>query len=180
MKDVNEMKVIFLAVVASAMIIQGFSLPFFSGKCTLKNKYYDEYLYASIVENDGSRRRVYTWIEDATWIPDEDCYFHIDAEYGGTYSIKNKKHDEYLYPFYDNTNKRPVYTWIPLPRSKFAEGSWKIEPVDNAFTIKNVVYNEFLYAAAEKYSSDRREIYTSGSTDTSSHWIITCDSSEGK
>lgn len=174
------MKLIIVVVTVLAMIVEVFSLPVFNGKCTLKNKYYDEYFYAADIKSDEKRRHVFTWIPDK--VVSKESYWSIEPEYGGTFTIKNWKNDEYLYPNYNaDSGKRPVYTWIPLPREKFAETSWKIEPVENnsAFTIKNVVYKDFLYASDSKYNENRRSIYTGSSKDSSSYWIITCDTSEG-
>lgn len=172
------MKLILFALAVLAMISQVFSVPFFGGQCTLKSKYYDEYLYAADIDNDGSRRPVFTWIPDKGVY--KESYFLIEPEYGDTFTIKNEKNDEYLYPYY--AGKHIVYTWIPRPIKKFDEGSWKIEPIDseNTFTIKNVAYGAFLYAAEEKHDESRRDVYASVNTDSSSNWIITCDSSEGR
>lgn len=176
------MKLFFVTLVVQALIVQGISLRFFGGKCTIKNKFHDEYLYAAEVENDGSRREVFTWIDDKE--VDLDGYFFIESDYSHTFTIKNKKHDEYLYTFYipsGNGNRR-VYTWIPLPRDKFPECSWKIEPLDsrNTYTISNFVFNEFLCASVEKYDPSRRLVHTRPTTDSSCSWIITCDSKESK
>lgn len=171
---------IFFTAAISVMIMQGFSLPFFGGKCSLKNKGYDEYLYASTHTNDEKRRHVFTFIADKKL--KEKSYFLIDSDIGGTFSIRNKLTDEYLYPNYDKSLTHPVYTWIPH-EGKFNEANWKIEPLDEStFTIKNVAYNEYLSAADAKFDSSRRRVHTQGNKDSKSQWVITCDSivTEGK
>lgn len=94
--------------------------------------------------------------------------------------IFNRHYDkEYMYAVVDrialDENRRFVYSWIPGGRDK--QGEWEFATKDNGktFLIRNVLYNEYLYAAANDfaYDSSRRRTFTwRPGTDDGCEWIV--------
>lgn len=86
--------------------------------------------------------------------------------WGDKVALYNKKHNEYLYAYYDamvysDGSRRPVYTWRPGGSAE-KEGFWKFDSTDGGktFSIKNTNFNEYLYAAVSKYDSNLRNTAT--------------------
>ncbi|XP_044739555.1 uncharacterized protein LOC123300942 [Chrysoperla carnea] len=102
---------------------------------------------------------------------------------GDKCKLKNHRWDQYLYAdgnhFY-GSNRRHVFTWQNgKPESVMdAESQWKFETRDqgDSFTIKNVGWNEYLYAASNPFAfdKDRRSVFTWGTQESvlQSYWKI--------
>jgi hypothetical protein len=87
---------------------------------------------------------------------------------------------EYLYPVseggaYDK-NRRHVYTWVPGGRD--STGNWEFTTQDDGktFLIRNIQFNEYMYAAIDKYKYDssRRRVFTwrPGTFDDDCKWKV--------
>lgn len=138
-------------------------------KCMLKNKKWDEYLYAAAndLAFDYERRRVFTWRPGDS--PGRDGHWLFESEDGVTFRIKNMYYHEYLYAAYDNiaydSIRRRVFTWRP----GYREGSWKIKPMDNGryITLLSTEYNEYLYPDGMYiFNGRRRNVFTYRRHDT--------------
>ncbi|OAB79342.1 hypothetical protein WSTR_05300 [Wolbachia endosymbiont of Laodelphax striatellus] len=102
-----------------------------------------------------------------------------NAVFASEVCIKNIDHNEYLYAassyFNYDDNRRKVFTWIPRDE-KSDKFKWKIEPYGNDYSIMNVEFNEYLYAASNdlNYDNNRRRVFTwiPGTKDSQSVWKI--------
>src|SRR5699024_12754394 len=81
--------------------------------CRIRNKYWNEYLYADERTYDSKQRYVFSWIPKGT--RDEDVWAFRTVANGETFTIVNKHHNEYLYSLEDeyNSERRYAFTWIP-------------------------------------------------------------------
>ncbi|MFT4327658.1 MAG: ankyrin repeat domain-containing protein [Wolbachia pipientis] len=93
--------------------------------------------------------------------------------------IKNLYQNEYLYAdssgFNYDDKRRRVFTWIPGDK-KDGKFKWKIEPYGDGYSIMNVEFNEYLYAAIDDFNfdKDRRKAFTwiPGGKDEQSLWRL--------
>ncbi len=102
-----------------------------------------------------------------------------NAVFSSKVCIKNLYQNEYLYAASSDFNyddkRRRVFTWIPGDK-KDGELKWKIEPYGDSYSIMNVEFNEYLYAASDdlNYDKDRRRVFTwvPGGKDEQSLWRV--------
>ncbi|XP_044734787.1 uncharacterized protein LOC123297258 isoform X2 [Chrysoperla carnea] len=158
-------------------------------KCKLKNRNWDQYIYADgAIDYDSERRRVFSWqvgTPQGIMEPESQWKFETDDE-GESFMLKNVRWNEYLYAAsdyfnYDN-NRRQVFTW--RPGTQVLQGSWKITPTDNGnyVTIQNINHNkEYLYVdGALTWNKLRRRVFTwrlgtpTGVMFRESEWQLAC------
>ncbi|XP_037032081.1 uncharacterized protein LOC119071308 [Bradysia coprophila] len=153
--------------------------------CTIINRKWSEYLYPVQGANyDCERRQIFTWIPGGC---DSQCNWKIERS-GNKFRLKSLHFDEYLYAVVDSMKydkqRRNTFSWIPRSACDNDQCYWKIELLSDDcskyVTIKNVAYNEYLYAAdGLNYDKDRRRVFTwtdhyNVANDQASHWEIKC------
>ncbi|WP_264705646.1 ankyrin repeat domain-containing protein [Wolbachia endosymbiont (group A) of Gymnosoma rotundatum] len=102
-----------------------------------------------------------------------------NAVFSSKVCIKNLYQNEYLYAASSDFNyddeRRRVFTWIPVDK-KDGKFKWKIEPYGDGYSIMNVEFNEYLYAAIDDFNfdKDRRKAFTwiPGGKDEQSLWRL--------
>lgn len=164
-------------------------------ECLIKNRRYPEYLYPANIHYDSERRHVFTYIPE--WEgPLHAWRFEFtprNKESDGQYKIKSVLKDEYLYAGWDqikyDEDRRHIFTWMPKTTCE-TQCYWDVQLVrqglnaeENYYTIRNIHYGEYLYAAAGNYNYDesRRHVFTwkfdpthNVQTDHTSQWLIKC------
>jgi len=79
--------------------------------------------------------------------------------WGDKVALYTKRYNEYLYPYYQaeefkDGTRRWVYTWRHQSSAEH-EGYWEFDSPDGkTFSMKNVHFDEFLYAVNTKYDRD--------------------------
>lgn len=161
--------------------------------CTIKNRQFSEYFFASGGDFDDKRRLAFSWTTGTT---DSECFWNLvsfDRSKGSKYKIKSGRYDEYLYAANDDLKydekRRHVFTWKPktlcdeqcywdIQRVKQEEGATEIY-----FTLRSTHFDEYLHAADGLYEivAERRYIFTwkndtdhDVQNDHRNHWIIKC------
>lgn len=152
-----------------------------------KNIYFGEYIYPSGDTKDVDRRYVFTWKPKEL---EYDAHWTLEPiENGDYFQIKSVKYQEHLYAadkyFEYNKDRRRPFTWISgstkeILRNFVAKKFWRIEPStdDDKFYIKNMEYEEYLYAADSfpgNQDGHRRRVFTwqpGGRLGTKSLWKI--------
>lgn len=93
--------------------------------------------------------------------------------------LLNKYHmNEYLYPVYDNeadSDRRKVFTWLPGGRDVVGNWRFTTENDGKSFFIKNVEFDEYLYAGDDTLAEDasRRNVFTWRNETSDEHeWIV--------
>lgn len=155
-------------------------------KCTIFNRKYAEFIYPIDGMNlDSERRNI------ASWIPgwkDEQCYWKLEKySTNNAYKIKSLTFDEYFYSLdtKEHTDTRPALTWKPKTTCE-SQCYWDLSLVDEKnnkyFLIRNTEFDEYLFASADTFDSDRRMVYTRKNiawfdvhNDEAAHWAIHCE-----
>ncbi|HLP34502.1 MAG TPA: hypothetical protein VK133_00715 [Amoebophilaceae bacterium] len=158
-------------------------------KCTIRNMYWNEYLYVpdSIVFAYYIRRTPFTW-RYSTWGPSfsgTDGIWKFEAKDNAKFfAIAGS--NGYLYPgssgyAYDGDRRRVFSESIDdIESGRKDSRYWTLEPVDDKFKIKNTfdrISGEYLYAAEHSpYDSQRRRVLTwiPGDAEDDANWEIKC------
>jgi len=167
------------------------NLVFKSSKCLLKNKRYNEYLYAVAGYIDVDRRRVLSWTP-GTYDQQSYWLFKLSTDGGESgeayFTIKSVYANEWFYAIdesyglYDE-RRRLVATWRPGTIDGIDQFSWNFIPVNNGeyFLIKSKKYGEYFYADANDFfNSERRFVFTwrkgfpEGNHYEESQWSVIC------
>lgn len=159
-----------------------------NGICQIKNKRYNEYLYASndAFSYDSINRAVFTWVPEEPvsqgfWI------FEPTNDFSGKFRIKNTVHDDYLIPpddvgFTDDTyykvrNRLDSY----ITESQQPMSQWNIEQIHSDLYKITVDWKDrrsYLGASSHKHDSDRRKLFVESSSSLENNdqcqWHITC------
>lgn len=100
--------------------------------------------------------------------------------WSGKVKLRNVLFDEYLYAPANNyardNDRRNVFTWIDASyKGDDSTALWKFETDDGInFYVKSFRYDEYLYAAAIDYDTNRRQLFTwrPRTKDTTMRWKI--------
>lgn len=149
-----------------------------------RNIHHNEFLYASGSAtdwHDQDRRHVYTWKKGDRNGPDEGRKFawRLQRNDNDEYQIINSQFKEHLYAEVNGSltlgHRRHVLTWR---KGDSRSGSlWKFEHQDDYVFIKNVHYNEYLFADFSFKDDEKRLVFSytyGGKTDDSKWEIVNC------
>lgn len=165
-----------------------------ASNCTIKNRHFPEYLFAAKgFDFDESRRQVFSWVPGSN-----SSQSRWDIERFSTknelpqYKIRNTDTGEYLYAatndYKHDKNRRRVFTWKDKSECDM-QCYWDIQVAardddgKNYFSIENIEFREFLYAAdGIMQDAERRHVFTwihdpdqEVENDQQSQWDIDCD-----
>lgn len=162
--------------------------------CTIKNRHFPEHLYASKdFDFDENRRQVFSWVPGprnthSLW----DIERSVTTNELPKYKIRNIETEEYLYAatndYKHDKDRRRVFTWKEKTECEL-QCYWDIQVVGrdddgkNFFSIENIEFREFLYAAdGIMQDAERRHVFTwihdpdqEVENDQQSQWDINCD-----
>lgn len=134
------------------------ALAFASSVC-LKNRGFDEYLYADEDTKDRYRREVRTFVNVKQ---DSKAKWKIERHQDGDLSIKNVKYDEYLcystvyalYDLYDLSEKslwRSFYSFTHIPKTNIPENRWRFISTSDGLKIMSMHDKELALLAIDSF-----------------------------